>query len=87
MIHNADILHDVLKLRDFQADRLLRILNGDAEKFDWKKCGVDQLWVDIRGAYKAIKRLTSDIALFKEKLDKVELALATRKVTGKEMRV
>ncbi len=87
MIKTADILHDVLKLRDWQAENLLKILNGDAPNFDWKKCGADQLWSDIGIAYKAIKALTNDIALFGERLEKVELALATKSVTGKEMKV
>lgn len=85
MIHTADILQDVLKMREFQADRLLSILNGDAEKFDWRKCGVDQLWADIGLAYKAIKKLTADIGLFKERLEKIELALAMKNIGGKKI--
>ncbi len=86
-INNAEVLQSVLKLHDLRAERLLNILSGEAEKFDWKKCGVDNLWSDIGVAYKAIKKLTSDIGLFQDRLDKVELALATRKIAGKELRV
>jgi 2-polyprenyl-6-methoxyphenol hydroxylase-like FAD-dependent oxidoreductase len=87
MINTADTLQSVLNLHDFRAQRLLDILDGESEKFDWKKCGTDQLWWDIGFAYSAIKKLTSNIGLFKDRLEKVELALATRKVAGKELRV
>lgn len=85
-IGNADVLQSVLQLHDFRAERLLNILDGEAEKFDWKKCGVDQLWIDIGFAYQGIKKLTSEIGLFQDRLERVELALATRKVAGKEMK-
>jgi hypothetical protein len=86
-INNAEILELVLRKHDFRAERLLDILNGEAEKFDWKKSGTDQLWIDIGEAYKGIKHLTSEIGLFQDRLDRVELALATRRVAGKEMRL
>ena len=84
-IHNADVLEAALKLHDLRAERLLGILNGDAEKFDWKRCGVNSLWSDLGIAYQAIKKLTAEMTLFRDRLDRVELALATRKVTGKEV--
>ncbi len=86
-MNTAETLKSVLKLHDFRAERLLNILSGEAEKFDWKRCGVDSLWSDIGVAYSSIKKLTSDIGLFQDRLDRVELALATRKVVGKGMKV
>ena len=86
-MNNAEVLQSVLKLHDLRAERLLNILSGEAEKFDWKKCGVDNLWSDIGIAYSSIKKLTSEIGLFQDRLDRVELALATRRVVGKGMNV
>ena len=86
-INTAETLHMLLKYHDLRALRLLDILNGESEKFDWNKCGVDQLWSDIGVTYQAIKRLTEDICLFQDRLDRIELALATRKVTGKAVAV
>ena len=78
MVNTSDTLREVLKLQDFRAERLLGILNGEPEKFDWKQSGVDQLWADISGAYKAIKQLTSDVGLFRKRVDELESGLVDR---------
>ena len=83
----SDILRSVLDLHQLRAERLLGILNGDAEKFDWRKCGADQLWSDIGIAYQSIKKVTSDMGILEVRLDGLELTMATQKIMGKGVQV
>jgi hypothetical protein len=83
VINTADVLRDVLDYQRLRATKLLGILDGAPDTFDWKKCGVDQLWADIGGTYKAVKRLTADVGLFQERVDDLEAALAQRALRTK----
>jgi len=76
MIHTADVLKDVLELQKAKAKRLSKILENSPTQFNWSDA--EQLWAEIGGTYKAVKKLTADVGLFQGRVDVLEQALAER---------